>query len=64
MSGTGERYTDIEDVLAHTRQGDYDGHSRFGSLTPEERLEWLDEIAGFVLEFKGLAGRGEAPETS
>ena len=30
--------------------------SGFPLLTPEQRLDWLDEMARFVCEFKGKAG--------
>ena len=34
---------------------DFDGHTEFYRLTPEQRLEWLCQAATFVYEFKGKA---------
>jgi len=34
---------------------DFDGHTNFARLTPGQRLDWLDELIGFVEEFKGVA---------
>lgn len=57
-------FQDIDQILAHTTENDFDGHSDFLSLSPAERLDWLDEVAGFVLEFKGSAGQGMSPEST
>jgi hypothetical protein len=51
----------IEEILEHTSARDYDGHSSFAELAPAERLDWLDEIAGFVAEFKGCAAPSSRP---
>ena len=56
MTEAGKTLRDIDEILAHTADTDFDGHSAFADLTPAERLDWLDEIARFVVEFKGLAG--------
>lgn len=42
-------------VLALCTPKDFDGHTEFYRLTPEQRLEWLCHAAGFVYEFKGRA---------
>lgn len=42
-------------ALAECRPEDFDGHTEFYRLTPEQRLEWLCEAATFVYEFKGKA---------
>ncbi len=52
-----EREPTFEEVLAKCKPEDFDGHTGFDRLTPEERLDWLDEAAAFVHEFKGLANR-------
>ena len=46
-------------ALAVCAREDFDGHTEFLRLTPEERLEWLYQAASFVYEFKGKA-RGES----
>lgn len=32
---------------------DFDGHTDFQKLTPEEKLLWLSQVAQFASEFKG-----------
>jgi hypothetical protein len=61
MTREDEFLRDIDEILAHTTEADFAGQGNFQSLTPAERLEWLDETSRFVLEFKGLAGRRPAP---
>ena len=34
---------------------DFDGHTEFYRLTPEQRLDWLAQAVQFVAEFKGRA---------
>ena len=57
MTEAGKALRDLDEILAHTVDTDFDGHSAFADLTPAERLDWLDEVACFVVEFKGFAGR-------
>jgi hypothetical protein len=45
-------------ALAQCTSEDFDGHTEFHRLTPEQRLEWLCEAATFVYEFKGKANPG------
>ena len=63
MTGGKEPLREIDEILAHTTESDFAGLGDFDSLTPGERLEWLDEVARFVVEFKGLA-RKETPPIS
>lgn len=44
-------------ALARCTPRDFDGHSDFDKLTPDQRLRWLDELIAFVSEHKGLAAR-------
>jgi hypothetical protein len=44
------------------RPEDFDGHTNFASLTAEQRLEWLDEAARLVIEFKGRARPARLPQ--
>lgn len=37
---------------------DFDGHTEFYRLTPEQRLDWLAQAVQFVAEFKGKAASG------
>jgi hypothetical protein len=64
MTGGREPHRDIEKILAHTTEADFSGHGNFHSLSPAERLEWLDEAARFVAEFKGLARQERPPASS
>ena len=57
MTREREPLRDIEEILAYTTEADFAGFGNFHTLTPGERLEWLDEAAHFVMEFKGLAGQ-------
>ncbi len=45
----------FEAILAACTPEDFDGHTDFQLLTPEQRLEWLYQAATFVYEFKGQA---------
>jgi hypothetical protein len=49
---------EFERALAQCRPEDFDGHTEFYRLMPEQRLEWLWETAMFVYEFKGRANSG------
>ena len=49
---------EFERVLAQCRPEDFDGHTEFHRLTPEEKLDWLVQAATFVHEFKGKAREG------
>ena len=46
---------EFERALAQCTSEDFDGHTEFYRLTPEQRLEWLCQAATFVYEFKGNA---------
>ena len=45
----------FDEALAASSPADFDGHTKFSELTPEERLEWLYQAATFVSENRGLA---------
>ena len=64
MTGGKEPLRDIDEILAHTTEADFAGLGNFHALTPAERLEWLDEVARFVVEFKGLARQERPPISS
>ncbi len=36
--------------LCHATEGDFDGHTEFQALTPDERLYWLSQCARFNAE--------------
>ena len=46
---------EFDRALALCTAEDFDGHTEFYRLTPEQRLEWLCQAATFVHEFKGKA---------
>jgi hypothetical protein len=50
--------SEFERALAQCTPEDFDGHTEFYRLTPEQRLEWLCQAATFVYEFKGKANPG------
>jgi len=41
--------------LADTSPADFDGHTAFAQMTPEQRLRWLDEAREFVIAYRGAA---------
>lgn len=42
-------------ALAQCTPADFDGHTEFHRLTPEQKLEWICQAATFLQEFKGKA---------
>ena len=55
-------HEEFERELAKCKPEDFEGHTEFYRLTPEQRLEWLCQAAMFVHEFKGeahAAAKGE-----
>jgi hypothetical protein len=46
---------DFERALARCAPEDFDGHTEFHRLTPEQRLDWLSQVATFIYEHKGRA---------
>ena len=49
----------IDEILKACRPEDFDGHTAFSRLSPEERLDWLAHAAKLIREFKGLATKSE-----
>jgi hypothetical protein len=54
---------EFERALAQCKPEDFDGHTEFYRMTPEQRLEWLCQAAAFVHEFKGKAQTAVKRET-
>ena len=46
---------EVDRALAQCTPADFDDHTEFYRLTPEQQLEWLCQAATFVHEFKGKA---------
>jgi hypothetical protein len=42
-------------ILDRTTSQDFDGHTEFSSMTPDQRLSWLDEANAAFLELYALA---------
>ncbi len=42
-------------MLQKTSTCDFDGHTEFSRLTPDQRLSWLDEANAAFLELHALA---------
>ena len=36
------------EILLRAKPEDFDGHSEFHRLTPEQRLAWLDQAVAFI----------------
>jgi hypothetical protein len=43
---------DFEETLTRLDSKDFDGHSDFSALTPEQKLAWLSNIARFLYEIR------------
>jgi hypothetical protein len=41
---------EFDRILATLKPEDFDGHTEFHRLTPEQKLMWLSQIAQFVIE--------------
>jgi hypothetical protein len=54
---------EFERALARCKPEDFDGHTEFHRLAPEQRLEWLCQAEEFVHEFKGKAHAAAKHET-
>jgi hypothetical protein len=39
---------EIRKIIARSRPEDYDGHTEFARLSPQQRLEWLDAAVVFI----------------
>lgn len=42
-------------IINNTSPSDFDGHTEFSRMTPDQRLSWLDEANDAYLELHGLA---------
>ena len=45
-----DEYALFREKYSKLDAGDFDGHTCFKELTPEQRLEWLSELVVFVHE--------------
>ena len=50
-------------ILQHTTPEDFDGHTEFARMTPDERLSWLDEANAAFLELHGKASELRVAES-
>ncbi len=55
---------DFKKVLDRLKPEDFDGHTEFHRLTPEQRLMWLSQAAQFWHECGGLARQSKDQEMS
>lgn len=46
---------DILKLLKQTSPEDFDGHTEFARMTPDQRLTWLEEANAAYLELHGRA---------
>lgn len=42
-------------ILEKCSDEDFDGHTEFANLTPEQRLNWLSQLVQFYVESAGIA---------
>jgi hypothetical protein len=45
---SGVDLSEVRRVIARATPEDFDGHTEFSRLTPQERLEWLDSAVTFI----------------
>jgi hypothetical protein len=45
-------YAQFSEEISKLDPSDFDGHTCFKELTPEQRLDWLAELVVFVYEAK------------
>ncbi|MCS7211867.1 MAG: hypothetical protein RMI34_02980 [Chloroherpetonaceae bacterium] len=55
---------EFERILSTLKPEDFDGHTEFHRLTPEQKLMWLSQIAQFVVEartFRKISTEAPSP---
>lgn len=52
---------EFDRVFATLKPEDFDGHTEFHRLTPEQKLMWLSQVAQFVVETRARRNAREAP---
>lgn len=45
----------LQQVISHLRPEDFDGHTDFQLLSPDQKLMWLSQAVQFFFENKGKA---------
>lgn len=48
---TSATFADL-DTVRHANPDDFDGHTEFYRLSPQQRLAWLDEAVAFITSAK------------
>jgi hypothetical protein len=46
----------FRDILKGLSQSDFDGHTEFACMSPEQKLQWLSDCARFFTEIKRNKG--------
>lgn len=46
---------EIRKIIDQTSPVDFDGHTEFANMTPDQRLSWLDAANAVYLEWYALA---------
>jgi hypothetical protein len=54
-----ENLEEFDALLAKTSPEDFDGHSEFSSLTPEQKLMWLSQSAQFIILCRQSRSQGK-----
>lgn len=44
--------SEVRAIIAQSTSADYDGHTEFERMTPEQRLKWLDQAVLFIVAQK------------
>ncbi len=51
----------LQEILQKTKPEDFDGHTEFHRLTPEQRLAWLDQAVAFIQTAKNARQSSQMP---
>ena len=50
-----DEYVLFREKISKLNAGDFDGHTCFKELTPEQKLDWLAEMVVFLHEYRNKA---------
>jgi len=53
---------EVRAIIAQSTPADYDGHTEFEQMTPEQRLKWLDQAVLFIAAQKRRDGELQVAE--
>jgi len=54
LNKTRDKYEQFREEISKLDSSDFDGHTCFKDLTPEQRIDWLAELVVFVYQCREL----------